>query len=269
MTRRIACALLVLWSVSALAQDAPRPNFSGTWKLDKAKSSLQAPAPDASILYIDHSDPRFRLTRAHVVDGEADLFRIIVLTDGKDDVKKWREYRTVNRCRWEGDKLILESRSRVGRKESLTVMKFSLSPDGKTLNAEESFAGPDRKYDNTLVLQRETTPPTLDVTEADLAEIKAAALRRYAAREPGLIGEGFAEDLRRGAFFPAEEGRGPSIGIWQLELKDGRLALIRQPTNFEPPVMVYFGFFLDRVDGKWVALEEYIEEEWISYVEEE
>ncbi len=269
MIRQFAFALLVLWGASALGQEAPRPDFSGTWKLDQEKSKLQAPAPDTSILYIDHSDPRFRLNRAHVLDGVADLFSIVVLADGKDDVKKWQDDRTVNRCRWEWDKLILESRSRVGRKESLTVMKFSLSPDGKTLTAEERLTGPDRKYDNTLVLQRETTPPTLDVTEADLAEIKAAALRRYAAREPGLIGEGFAEDLRRGAFFPAEEGRGPSIGIWQLELKDGRLALIRQPTNFEPPVMVYFGFFLDRVDGKWVALEEYIEEEWISYVEEE
>ncbi len=33
--------------------------------------------------------------------------------------------------------------------------------------------------------------------------------------------------------------------------------------------MVYFGFFLDRVDGRWVVLDEYVEEEWISYVEEE
>ena len=126
MTRRLACALLVLWSVSALAQEAPRPNFSGTWKLDKAKSSLQAPAPDTSVLYIDHSDPRFLLTRAHVLDGEADLFRILVLADGKDDVKKWKDHRIANRCRWEGDELILESRERLGRKETLTVMKYSL-----------------------------------------------------------------------------------------------------------------------------------------------
>ncbi|HWM91796.1 MAG TPA: hypothetical protein VN493_13610 [Thermoanaerobaculia bacterium] len=269
MSRRLACALLVLWSASALGQEAPRPDFSGTWKLDKGKSSLQAPAPDTSILYIDHSDPRLLLTRAHVLDGEADLFRILVLTDGKDDVKKWREHRTVNRCRWEGDKLILESREREGRKESLTVMELSLSPDGKTLTAEERLTGPGRKYENTLVLQRETTPPTLDVTETDLAEIKAAVLKRYGTREPGLIGEGFEGDLQRGALFPAEEGRGPSIGIWELTLKEGRLALIRQPTDFEPPVMVYFGFYLAKLDGRWVVLDTYLLEERISFVEEE
>jgi len=269
MARRLACALLVLGSASALAQEAPRPDFSGTWMLDKGKSTLQAPAPDTSILYIDHSDPRLLLTRAHVVDGVADLFNILVLADGKDDVKTWRGQKEVNRCVWEGDRLVLESRERRDRKESLTVMKFSLSPDGRTLTVEESLTGPGRKVENTLVLQRETTPPTLDVTEADLAEIKTAVLRHYGTRKPGSIGEGWEGDLRRGALFPAEEGRGPSIGIWELELKDGRLALIRRPTSFEPPVLVYFGFFLAEVDGQWVVLDEYLMEEWIREVEEQ
>ncbi|MFL6201124.1 MAG: hypothetical protein ACJ76J_18290 [Thermoanaerobaculia bacterium] len=269
MARRLACALLVLWSASVLAQEAQRPDFSGTWLLDKGASRLQAPAPDTSILYIDHTDPRLLLTRAYILDGVADLFNILVLADGKDDLKKWRGDKVVNRCRWEGGRLVLESRERRDRKESLTVMKLSLSPDGRTLTAEESFTGPGRKVENTLVLQREASPPTLDVTEADLAEIKAAALQHYGTRKPGSIGEGWEEDLRRGALFPAEEGRGPSIGIWELELKDGRLALIRQPTSFEPPAMVYFGFYLARLDGRWVVLDEYILEEWISFVEEE
>jgi hypothetical protein len=266
MNRRLAFASLLLWSVSALGQEAPRPDLSGTWLLDKGKSRLEA---DTAILYIEHEDPRLLLTRAYVSDGKADVFNEALLANGKDDLKRWKEDSIVHRCRWEGNDLVLESRERTGGKESLTYMKLSLSPDGRTLAFEERFAGPERKFENTLVLERETAPPTLDVTEADLAEIKAAVLRHYGTRKPGNIGEAWVEDLRRGALFPAEEGRGPSIGIWKLELKDGRLALIRQPTNFEPPVMVYFGFFLDRVDGRWVVLEEYIEEEWISYVEEE
>ena len=265
MTRRLACALLVLWSASALAQEAPRPNLSGTWLLDKAKSKLQAPAPDTSILYIDHSGKRFRLTRAHVVDGEADLFRILVLTDGKDDVKKWKDHRIANRCRWEGDELILESRERLGRKETLTVMKHSLSPDGQTLTVEERFAGPERKYENTLVLQRETTPPTLDVTETDLAQIKAAGLWYYVTKQPHAW-QPFTVELGRGAYFPAENGRGPRIGIFEVTLDNNRLALVRQPPIGS--VMVYFGFYLAKVDGEWVVLDDYFMEEWTDYEEE-
>lgn len=265
MTPRLACALLVLCSASALAQEA-RPDLSGTWLLDKGKSRLQA---DTSILYIDHDDPRLLLTRAHVTDGKADLFEILVLADGEDDVKKWRGDTTVNRCRWEGNELVLESRERRGRKESLTSMRFALSPDGRTLTVEERFTGPGRPVENTLVLQRETTPPTLDVTEADLAEIKTAALRHYKTREKGSIGEAWEEELRQGALFPAGEGRGPAIGGFELELKDGRLALVRQPTSSEPPFLVYFGFYLARLDGRWVVLDEYMLEEWISEVEDE
>lgn len=262
MTRRLACVLLVLWSASALAQETPRPNFSGTWKLDKAKSSLQAPAPDTSILYIDHSGQRFRLTRAHVVDGEADLFSIIVLTDGKDDVKKWKDHRIANRCHWEGDELILESRERLGRKETLVVMRHSLSADGNTLTVEERFAAPERKYQNTLVLQRETVPPTLDVTEDDLRNIKAAGLWYYVTKQPHAW-QPFTVELGRGAYFPAENGRGPSIGTFELRQEDGRLALVRQPEI--GPVMAYFGFYLAKLDGQWVVLDEYFMEEWTDF----
>lgn len=265
MARRLACALLVLWSASALGQEARRPDLTGTWLLDKGKSHLQA---DTAILYIDHDDPRLLLTRAHVVDGKADLFDILVLADGKDDVKRWRDDTTVNRCRWEGNELVLESRRRTGGKESTTLMKFALSPDGRTLTVEERLTGPDRKVENTLVLQRETTPPTLDVTEADLAEIKAAVLRHYETRKPGTIGYAWSEELRRGALFPAGDGYGPAIGVFKLELQGGRLALVRQPPP-EPPVMVYFGFYLAKLDGRWVVLDEHVLEEWISMDEEE
>ena len=266
MTRQLACALLVLWSASAPGPEAQRPDLTGTWLLDKGKSRLQA---DTAYLHIEHDDPRLLLTRAHITDGKADLFEILVLANGKDDVKKWRNDTTVNRCQWEGNELVLESRERRGRKESLTSMRFALSPDGRTLTVEERLTGPGRKVENTLVLQRETAPPTLDVTEADLAEIKAAALRHYETRKPGSIGEAWEGDLRQGALFPAEDGRGPSIGIFELELHDGRLALVRQPTSFEPPVLVYFGFYLAKLDGRWVVLDEYLLEEWISEVEEE
>lgn len=261
MIRRFACAWLVLWSVSVLAQEAPHPDFSGTWILDKGKSRLQAPAPDTSILHIDHSGVRFLLHRAHVLDGEADLYEILVLTDGKEDVKKSEGYKAVDRCRWEGDSLVVESRVTQGREKSLTFMKYSLSPDGNELTVEERFTGSGRKVEHTLVLQRETTPPTLDVTEDDLAEIKAAVLRRFEARKPGSIGEGWAEELRQGGLFTTKQGLPPGIGTFDLILEDGRLALVRQPPP-EPPLTVHFGFYLARLDGRWVVLESYSKKIW-------
>lgn len=265
MTRRLACTLLILGSTSVLAQQGRRPDLSGTWLLDKGKSTLQAPAPDTSILYIDHTDPRLLLTRAHVVDGVADLFNILVLAGGKDDVKTWKDHKTVNRCRWEGNELVLESRERRGRKESLTSMRFALSPDGTTLTVEERLAGPGRKVANTLVLNREAPPTLAEVTEDDLRKIKAAGLWYYVTKQPHAW-QPFTVDLGRGAYFPAGEGRGPRIGSFEVTLENNRLALVRQPPL--GAVMVYFGFYLAKLDGEWVVLDEYFMEEWTDYEEE-
>ena len=265
MNRRLAFALMMLWSASALGQEAHRPDLTGTWKLDKAKSRLQAPAPDTSILYVDHSHPRLLLTRAHVTDGVADLFEILVLADGKDDVKTWKEHKTVNRCQWEGNELVLESRERRGRKETLTSMRFALSPDGRTLTVEERLAGPGRKVGNTLVLNREAPPTLADVTEDDLRKIKAAGLWYYVTKQPHAW-QPFTVELGRGAYFPAEEGRGPRIGSFEVTLENNRLALVRQPPL--GAVMIYFGFYLAELDGEWVVLDEYFMEEWTDYEEE-
>lgn len=256
MNRRLAFASLLLWSASALGQEAPRPDLSGTWLLDKGKSRLEA---DTAILYIEHEDPRLLLTRAYVVDGKADVFNDVLLANGKEHVKRWQDDSTVYRCRWEGSDLVLDSRERKDGKESLTVMKLSLSPDGRTLAFEESFAGPGRKLENSLVLERETAPPTLDVTEADLAEIKSAVLRQFEIRGPGTIGFGLSEDLRRGAIFPSGSDYGPAIGSFNLTLRRGRLALAWGPNL--TLALRDFGFYLARLDGRWVVLESFYVEQ--------
>lgn len=264
MPRRLACALLVLWSASALAQEAPRPDFSGNWLLDKEKSRLSAPAPDHAVFYVDHSYHRLWITRAHVTDGEADMLVVRVATDGDETVERWKDGKVFHRCRWEGDGLVLESRNRRRGKRSLAVAKLSLSPDGNTLTVEESLAGSGRTRESTWVLNREAPPSLADVTEDDLRQIKAAGLWYYVTKQPHAW-QPFTVELGRGAYFPADEGRGPRIGSFEVTLEGNRLALVRQPPLGS--VMVYFGFYLAKVGGEWVVLDEYFMEEWTDYEE--
>jgi hypothetical protein len=53
-----------------------KPDFTGTWKLNHGKSSLQIPAPESTIFVIEHSEPHFHLERTHVFGGNSDTLSI-------------------------------------------------------------------------------------------------------------------------------------------------------------------------------------------------
>lgn len=265
MIRRLGCAWLVLWSVSVLAQEAPRPDFSGTWLLDKEKSRLSTPAPDNAIFYIDHSDGRLGIVRAHVKDGEADTTAFRVSTDGDETVERWKDGNILHRGIWEGERLVLETRNRRRGQKTLAAAKLSLSPDGNTLTVEENVTGSGKARENTWVLNRQAPPTLQDVTIDDLRQIKAAGLWHYVTKQPHAW-QPFTVELGTGAYFPADEGRGPRIGSFEVMLEGNRLALVRQPPI--GAVMVYFGFHLAKLDGEWVVLDEYFMEEWTDWEEE-
>ncbi len=138
----------------SLAQPAPKPDFSGTWVLDKERSRLQIPAPDSTTFVVEHSEPSFKLTRTHVVDGKPDTFSIALTTDGKEVVTRQPDEVVTSTCRWEGEKLRFDSTIVRGDRRGTNLVTYSLSPDGKTFTALERFAGPKVKYENVWVFAR-------------------------------------------------------------------------------------------------------------------
>lgn len=63
-----------------------KSDFTGTWKFDHSKSSLQIPSPDSTSFVIEHNEPRFLLKRTHVFGGNSDTFSIDLTTDGKTEI---------------------------------------------------------------------------------------------------------------------------------------------------------------------------------------
>ncbi len=139
----------------ALAQTGPKPDFSGTWKLNLAKSKLETPPPDSSMFTIDHKEPQFRLKRTHVFRGKADTWSIDLTTDGKEVVQKDSSGDFHVRLRWEGSTLIFDSYWMVGTAKATNVVVYSLLADGSVFTADERFAGPRRQYHNVWVFDRQ------------------------------------------------------------------------------------------------------------------
>jgi len=138
-----------------VAGESLKPDFSGTWRFNAEKSRLQIPPPDSSTFHIEQKESDFFLTRTHVYQGKADTFSIRLTTDGKE-VAQEMSGRTVRvRLNWEGSDLIFDSILAVSGREASNVVRYHLSEDGKTFIATERFRGPELKYDNVWVFDRE------------------------------------------------------------------------------------------------------------------
>ncbi len=150
-----AYLLLGLLGLSTVAQSATRPNFTGTWLLDKTRSKLQVPVPDSSMFVITHSDPSFTLSRTHVVKGTPDTFSISLTTDGKEVALSEPGETSYNLCRWRGEHLVFQSRIVRGTREATNAVTYSISSDHNVLTAQERFIGPRLRYHNTWVFTRQ------------------------------------------------------------------------------------------------------------------
>ena len=147
-------AVIFFLAVLACAGAADRPDFSGKWVFNAARSKLQIPVPQSSTFLIEHREPAFHLSRTHVYDGKGDTFAIDLSSDGRERVI--REGPQVLHCRlyWEGTRLVFHTRIEMDGKEALNVVQYELSADGLTFTAHESFRGPKLKYDNVWVFDR-------------------------------------------------------------------------------------------------------------------
>lgn len=149
----------VLGTVLALAlviagQPVAKPNFSGEWKMNVAKSTFGAVPPPTSVTRkITHAEPALTIvetqeggigdptvTRKYVTDGSESSF-----TSQGTDVK--------SAAKWAGN--VLEVASTVEGIGLSFLDKMSLSPDGKTLTSQVQITSPQGNVELTIVFEKQ------------------------------------------------------------------------------------------------------------------
>ena len=132
----LAIAILVV-AGAAGAQDA-KPNFSGTWSMDAAKSDFgPMPPPESIVVVIDHKEPSIRMTTTQK-SAMGDLSNDRALTtDGKENVNKIRtpvgDAELKSTSKWDGRKLITSASMVVQGMPAQFDDVWELSADGKVL----------------------------------------------------------------------------------------------------------------------------------------
>ena len=154
MGRKLIVSLLLL-AFAAFADDA-KPNLSGTWKLNAAKSDFgPMPSPDSRTDTIDHKDPVVKES-VSMSSGQGDLqWDLTYTTDGKDSKNTIMGSEMTSNAHWEGRTLVVDSKANFGGNDMTIHGTMVLSDDGKTLTRQAHIAGPMGEGDQKLVFDKQ------------------------------------------------------------------------------------------------------------------
>ncbi len=148
---------LFLTFVLLLLPVPQKPDFTGDWVLDTARSRLQAPwaaGIESGVVHIEHRDPAFRFQRAFRIRGREGSVSYEITTDEKPREETDGDVKIRSRMYWEGDILVFSQvYTKPGSPDGTNVVHYQLLDAGRTLRATERVTGPGA-YENVWMFNR-------------------------------------------------------------------------------------------------------------------
>ncbi len=147
-----ACTLVIGLAGAAQA----KPNFSGDWKLNAAKSDFgPMPAPDKMDRKITHEDPSLKYSTTQVSAQGEFTAEMSYTTDGKSTTNKTPRGEVTGSAKWDGDVLAIGSKRELQGMEITQNERWSLSADGKALTVENKINTPQGDFEIKIVLDKQ------------------------------------------------------------------------------------------------------------------
>lgn len=148
----------LLVSICALASlaAAPKPDFSGEWKLDKSKSDFgPMPVPELFERNIVHRDPSLQVTTTQTTPQGPLTITAKHTTDGKPSTNTLKGGGDVkSTLSWLGEKLVIDSNLSVQGMDVKSKETWTLSEDRKQLFVDSQLTTPQGDFKLKLVLDR-------------------------------------------------------------------------------------------------------------------
>jgi hypothetical protein len=144
----VAILLLLLVTLTAAQK---KPNFSGRWELDPAKSQLRPLTKwNHLALVVEHQEPKLNVNMTtKFANGDANTSELPLTTDGREVALETGKVSRLYRTNWVGAKLVVKWDQGGERSET-----WALSPDGKTLTidcAAKPANGPAQSWKHVLI----------------------------------------------------------------------------------------------------------------------
>ena len=133
--------LVLLTLAFGMAHAQAKPNFSGTWKVNVAKSDFGAmPAPDSRTDNIAHADPDLKLHVAQSGQMGDMTYDAVYTTDGKESTNSINGNVFKSTVKWDGDDLSVDTKGSFNGMDVTIKDRWTLSEDGKTITVQRHLA---------------------------------------------------------------------------------------------------------------------------------
>ena len=155
--KTISIALASLFALAALAVAADKPNLSGDWKMNAAKSDFgPIPAPMSFTRKVTHAEPSitFEDTQLGTAAGDQHDTRTYT-TDGKQISYSANGADVKSGATWDGDALQVDSTASVQGMDIAIKDKITLSEGGKTMTDNIHIAAPQGELDFKIVFDKQ------------------------------------------------------------------------------------------------------------------
>ena len=146
--------LIALPLVSVFAQG--KTDYSGTWKLDVAKSDFgMLPGPTSRTDVITHKDPT--LTNHVTTEGDQGKldYTVSYSTDGKEATNTVGERVSKSTAKWDGNNIVINTKLKFGDADVEIVSTWVLAADGKTLTVSAHITSTMGETDQKLVYEKQ------------------------------------------------------------------------------------------------------------------
>jgi len=200
----VAALSITAFAVSVSAQS--KPNLSGTWVLDTAKSDFgPMPPPDSRIDVIDHNDPVIKDTVTAKGGMQGDIQGVInYTTDGKEVTNSLGGRDVKSTLAWEGNNLVVNSKLTFNDAEVSIKNVWALSDDAKMLTQTAHITSPMGEFDQKLVFNKQEAGAATATAPSSAATNGSATA---SAKPAPVVGT------------PAANGAKPNFsGTWKLDV---------------------------------------------------
>src|SRR5262245_48907873 len=114
--RNIAAFMIaaIVCLCASIAAAQTKPDFTGSWKMNREKSKFERGGPESLLIKIDHKEPAFVEDWTVTTPNGERTFQAKYTTDGKETEQEVIGRTAKTSAKWEGDALVIEFKTESG-----------------------------------------------------------------------------------------------------------------------------------------------------------